>query len=238
MNSAFKQWFLTSSFYEQIIADYNPELIVLVGSRNMGVALDDSDYDIVIFTLKEELRYTVLPYRTKYNNKTVHGFVVNIINFVEMMIGTEHSIDSIFNWYFITTMTYPENILFNTEKGKYFYDYFNNHRLDLIHLGVMSVCRIAELDLKALYNTNNFIPFDNKRFFHLVMAYHSLNPTYDVVSLIRNIRWKGANNLNENDQQKLLDIAHYLYEYCNNINYTHELCALLEMEELIWQLNK
>lgn len=238
MNSAFKQWFLTSSFYEQITAEYNPELIALVGSRNMGVAREDSDYDIVIFTLQETLRYTHLPYRTKYENKTVHGYVINIINFIEMLQNTLYSVDSIYNWYFLTTMTYPENILFNTEKGQYFYDFYNNHRLDIIHLGITNVCRVMELDLMSIYHTKNYIPFDNKRFFHLIMAYSALNPGYDVVPLIKNIRWKGSVNLDEKSKEKLLEMACFLYEYCENLNLNREICTTLQMEELIWQLKQ
>lgn len=199
--------------YNQIMNDYEPELIMLVGSRNMGVANLKSDYDIVIYTLQHNIKYRNCPLRTRYNDCTVHGYVINIENYLRNFQYNLEAMDSLFIWFDVTTVTLNSNIIYKTDKGTLLYDYISTYRKDLIGVGIESICRALSIDLKNIYEHNQYFAYDNKRFFHLLMAYQVLCPAEDVVYLIKKIRMVGSSLLSESDKEKLVYIAKYLYEY-------------------------
>lgn len=239
-NNDFFEWFKESDMYKQIMEDYSPDLIMLGGSRNMGVANAKSDYDIVIYTRKSTIKYINCPLRTYYNDCTVHGYVINIFNYIKMVQYELQAVESLFNWHEITTPVLPENIIYSTMQGELFYNYLNNYREDLIGLGVEAICRIMHIELKTLYETKNFIAYDNKRFLHLLAAYQVLNPEEKdyIMSLMRKIRTVSTAFLSDEDKNKLLTITNFLYEYIQNNNFNREKLALLQMEELLWELKQ
>ena len=239
-NNDFFEWFKESDMYKQIMEDYSPDLILLGGSRDMGVASAKSDYDIIIYTRKSTIKYINCPLRTHYNDCTVHGYVINIFNYIRMLQYELQAVDSLFNWYELTSLIKPKNIIYKTEQGELFYNYLNNYREDLINLGIEAICRILNTELKTLYETRNFVAYDNKRFFHLLMAYQALNPEQSelVISLIKKIRTVSTAFLSNEDKNNLMDITKFLYEYSQNHSFQRERLALLQMEELLCHLKQ
>lgn len=236
-NNDFFEWFKESDMYKQILEDYSPELIMLGGSRNMGVAKAKSDYDIVIYSCKPSIKYIHCPIRTTYNDCTVHGYVMNMINFIKMTQYELQSMESLFNWFELTTPTPDNNIIFITEKGRMFIDYLNSYRQDLIGLGIEAICRGLRWDLETIYQSKDFIPYDNKRFFHLLMAYQSITQE-NVVPLIKKIRAVSTAYLSDEDKEHLVQVTKFLYEYIQTTDFHRERLALLQMEELLWQLQQ
>lgn len=121
-----------------------------------------------------------------------------------------------------------------------FIDYINSYREDLINLGIEAICRAMHLELKKIYETQHFIAYDNKRFFHLLIAYQALNPDKNeyIISLIKKIRSTSTAYLSDEDKNNLIDITKFLYEYSQNHSFHREQLALLQMEELLWQLQQ
>ena len=69
------------------------------------------------------------------------------------------------------------------------------------------------------------------------MAYQSITQE-NVVPLIKKIRAVSTAYLSDEDKEHLVQVTKFLYEYIQTTDFHRERLALLQMEELLWQLQQ
>lgn len=237
MNKEFIKWFKETSLYIDLLERFSPELILLCGSRSSGYFTDHSDYDVVLYTQKSTQEY-YHPVKLNYNNCTVHVMIVNIHHYLQLIKNSLNCIDNFYLFCGIGSLCNNKNIIYNNDIGIKLLQFFQNYGKDLISIAIAGLCRNLQYDLHEIVSTKNFIPFENKRYFHLVLAYHVLFPQEDVFALLNELRLKPSYKIEVKYHQQLSSIATKLLSFYQKSNIDHEFLILTQLELLLQEIKK
>ena len=235
MNQEFFQWFKTTEMYCGIMQQYHPDLILLEGSRTMGAFTEKSDYDIVVYTrysTYDQMRHRV---KTRYKDCVIHAFIINIENYFKMLKNSIYIIDDFYQYCGVASLINKkqDEIIYKTQRGQDFLDFFNIYGQDLLHIGIAGLCKSLYKELDAVVAENSYITFENKKYFHLLMAYQKLHPEQDIIPLIKEFRLKRSECICEEYRTRVIQIAQELLDFYRNSDFNREVILLNQMEDFI-----
>ena len=216
MNKEFIERLKNSKFLETIKKDREIICIYLGGSRSNGLGTEESDYDLVIITTKEEQEE--IPLRLSYEDKSVHWYYRSLH---QMVLGVSHQ------WYTrlfyisaINLYNFEQNLIYVNEKYQSLFDFIIKNKKEIMYYNCWQFV-LNNWSFKNIVQQGKITEVSySKYIYHMLVCYSILfNQPFDKDLLIKLKKIKRIDNANEVLQaeiQKAEKIILFLNEYYNN----------------------
>lgn len=198
--SEFINDFKSTIYYKQIIKQPNIIGIIISGSRSIGAADEESDYDLLILTDDSEYVEAHPIEYLKYNNSTVHWYYYPI----QKLLYLEHKITLEYSAMLqVGAAIEKDAIIYWNPQYKSLYMNLKKYHSNLTLLGAYALYFKQSDYIKQCLNNGIIKQNYSKYIYHLCFAAYKIlqkNPNMEFLKAVKRIKQKTINN----DQKNLI----------------------------------
>lgn len=219
--NSFKEWFITTELYKQIVEEYKAYVVFLGGSRALGTNRETSDIDIVAYIPSKiackKTVYKNIKGDAYQDNLTVHAMIYPldlIINQIKFYMYADES-----QSYFASLCAYsclvdPINIIYSTDFGKTVFEFLGNNYRQLIYARCCTEMPKYKLEAEWMARNNDFLATSAVNYYYPILFYNKLHDIDDI-SLATKIKHEGSVALTDDEKHHIIDIMKWLVEWCS-----------------------